>query len=197
MSKVLNASNNPDARFQAITRLKIWADNYNHGDVEAIALSIRRFGFNNALRVWRDDVVMAGNHTLQALRLIQQEGPRPDVDQAWPPANVVVDGADWLVLTVDVSHLNALEAKAFAIADNRLAREAVTDDALLAQYLKEIADHEQFLVQAAGYNDVAFQEMMHYLTSDIVPDDFPEYDETIASTVKTCTCPNCGHVFVP
>lgn len=43
----------------SIQTLVEWADNYNRGDVEAIARAILRYGYNGVVRVWRDNVGMA------------------------------------------------------------------------------------------------------------------------------------------
>ena len=43
----------PDPQyFKPLSALKEWAGNYNEGDIGAILVSIQRFGFNGALRVW-------------------------------------------------------------------------------------------------------------------------------------------------
>lgn len=156
------------ARYKSLTELSEWADNYNHNDIVAIARSIRRFGFNSALRVWRDDVVMAGNHTCKALKLIREQGPDPALDQAWPPANVIVTQDSWYVLYVDVSHLDELSVKAFAIADNQLARQAVTDDALLSEYLKEIAASDINMLTATGFDELEMNRLIAKAAADIM-----------------------------
>lgn len=139
--------------YKALSTLSAWQDNYNHGDVRAIARAIRQFGMNGALRVWRDGIVMAGNHTFLALKLIQEQGADTKQDRDWPPANVLVDDVDWYVRYVDVSHLDAIEVKAYAIADNALARKAVTDDQLLAEYLQQIAAlKNDTMFRATGYD---------------------------------------------
>ena len=89
----------PDpSRYKPLSALVEWADNYHVSDVTRIALSIRRFGFNAALRVWRDNVVLAGNHSMKALRLIREEGARPDIDLHFPPVHILIDGDEWYVL---------------------------------------------------------------------------------------------------
>lgn len=143
-----------------LSALQEWADNYNHNDIDGIARSIRRFGFNNALRVWRDGIIMAGNHTFKALLLIKEQGAKPDLDRAWPPSNIVIDGDEWHVPCIDVSHLDEMEAKAFAIADNQLARQAVTDDKLLAQYLQEIAAADPVMLVATGYDSKGLDKLI-------------------------------------
>lgn len=147
-------------RYKALSALQEWQDNYNRGDVEAIARSIRRFGMNAALRVWRNDTVMAGNHTLKALRLIREQGPDAALDRDFPPANVLKSGDEWFVQYVDVSHLDALEAKAYAIADNALARRAVTDDKLLAHYLQEIVSADRAAFEATGYDSKGLEKLL-------------------------------------
>lgn len=155
------------SRYKPLSELTEWADNYNKNDVEAIARSIRRFGFNSALRVWRDDVVMAGNHTCKALKLICEQGPNLEVDHAWPPANIIVTKDDWYVLFVDVSHLDEVSVKAFAIADNHLARQAVTDDALLAEYLKEIAETDMTTLTATGFSELDMSRLIAQAAADL------------------------------
>lgn len=138
--------------------LQLWEDNYNRGDVAGIARSIRRFGFNNAPRIWKDNEVRGGNHTVLALRKIKDEGPRPDLDKQWPPENVQVNDKDWHIPWIDISHLDPLEATAFAIADNQHARNATQDDRLLFEYLNDIAV-DATLMDATGYSDDAFDQL--------------------------------------
>ena len=129
---------------RALSSLRAWGRNYNVGDIGAIYLSIQRWGFNGALRVWYDrekpdaepPVVIAGNHTYLALLQMRDE----DCD---PPVNVELDAqGDWLVECIDVSHLSFVEAEAFAIADNRTADLATYDEEKLAVLLREIAERD-------------------------------------------------------
>jgi len=136
--------------------LIVWPENYNRGDVEAIALSIRHFGFNNAPRIWRDVHVRANNHTVLALRLIQSEGARPGLDHSYPPQNVHVDNGAWSIDTVDISHLSESEAVAFAIADNEIARSSVRDDRLLLEYLESMVGDVRL---AVGFDDSALNDL--------------------------------------
>lgn len=167
------------SRYKPLSSLHEWKDNYNSNDVTEIARSIRRFGFNSALRVWRGDIVMAGNHTCKALKLIQQQGTNADLDRAWPPANVIVEGDEWYVQWIDVSHLDEMEAKAYAIADNHLARKAVTDDRLLAQYLQEIAESDPKMLVATGFDNKSMDRLIAQVAEEIMDsgdDPGPEVD---------------------
>lgn len=137
--------------------LTLWEDNYNHGDVLAIANSIRRTGFNSTPRLWEGGVVMAGNHSVAALRLIQAEGPRPKTDQQYPPANVTLDAdGGWMIDYVSIGHLTHEEAVAFAIADNELARKAVSDGALLVRYLRDLPED---LVSITGFDEASIEAL--------------------------------------
>lgn len=141
-----------------LSELVIWEDNYNKGDVDGIARSIRRFGFNNAPRIWQNKQVRGGNHTVLALRQIQAEGTRPDLDKAYPPENVTVKGKEWLIDCVDVSHLDTLEATAFAIADNQHARNATYDQQKLLAYLQDIRV-DPTLFDASGVTQDAMSKL--------------------------------------
>lgn len=154
--------------FRALSALNAWQDNYNHNDIRAIARSIRRFGMNGALRVWRG-TVMAGNHTFKALQLIREEGPDATLDRSFPPEHIRVSGDDWLVLCIDVSHLtDEREVKAFAIADNQLARNAVADEDVLAKYLREVSDYDDAAIAATGFDDDQLQRLLARLADDLV-----------------------------
>lgn len=151
-----------------------WQGNYNQGDIGAIAISIRQFGFNNVPRIWRGLNLRAGNHTTLALRLIKREGARPEWDRQFPPHNVHVDGERWYIDCMDIGDLSELEATAFAIADNRDAARASQDEALLLEYLTAISAESTQLLAGTGYDDAD----MNYLLQQY------EYNE-LANTPKS------------
>ncbi len=167
-----------------IQALHEWEDNYNQGDVMAIARAILRYGYNGAVRVWRDGVVMAGNHTTKALKYLQFLGPKqalqklgfvpqgqdPDPDSikwfSWPPKHITEFEGDWYVRWVDVSHLDYPEAVAFAIADNRTAEKAAKDETKLAELLKGIKEDDPTAVSATGYSDSEVAAMLNAMLND-------------------------------
>jgi hypothetical protein len=69
-----------------------------------------------------------------------------------------------------------MEAKAFAIADNNLTRQAVTDDALLAQYLQEIAAQSQPMFEATGFDSKTLDLLLQGLSDADRPDDDDEIE---------------------
>lgn len=152
--------------------LILWEDNYNQGDIGAIALSIRKFGFNNAPRVWRGLNLRAGNHTTLALRQIKTEGAQPEFDRQFPPNNVYADGDDWFIDCIDIGDLSETEATAFAIADNRDAALASQDETALLKHLAAIYDADQEMLTATGYDGEDLEALRKMLGQPIVGEDF-------------------------
>ncbi len=132
-------------RYYDLATLKRWNRNYRQGDVGAIIQSIARFGFNGALRVWRDDVVIAGNHALMALLQMKASAYQT-------PRGIVEHDGKWLIPCVDVSHLSEIEAEAYAIADNRTQERGDNDNEQLAALLASIAAEDAALLAATGYD---------------------------------------------
>lgn len=152
--------------YRNITDLRTWAANYRQGDVGAIITSILKFGFNGALRVWRDNTVMAGNHTLLALRSMQAQ-------QLDAPHGVIVTGdGDWLAACIDITHLSETEARAFAIADNRTTELATNDAESLAALLQELAHEDDALLMATGFDGDDLDMMLAEL--GVLPDPEPD-----------------------
>lgn len=152
-----------------LSELVPWSGNYNEGDVGAIAQSIERFGFNSAIRVWKDNVIIGGNHTAMALMSLKARGPlEPHMlgQLAWPPTHIIESGGDWLVPCVDISHLDELDARAFAIADNDLARKAVQDAHKKAQYLIELQQQRPESLRAAGMSVDELDDFLKDLSTD-------------------------------
>ena len=86
--------------------------------VERIAESIRRFGFNNPVLVDADGMVIAGHGRLAAAKLA---------------------GLD-TVTTLCLDHLSEAERRAYRIADNRLAELSSWDKGLLAIEFGELLE---------------------------------------------------------
>lgn len=172
-----------------LATLKLWEENYRIGNVEAIIASIVKFGFNGVLRVWKGGVVIAGNHALTALQKMKELG----VD---PPRGIIQKGDDWTVPTIDVSHLDDLEAKAFAVADNRTSELAENDPDKLWAVLKEV-DAAGMLVDV-GYDEESMAAIAEQVSIPPVDDDDFKPTEPPAETPpKTVCCPECGHEFTP
>lgn len=159
------------ARFRPLRSLSPWERNYNRGDVDAIRGSIERFGFNAALRVWKNEIIVAGNHTFAALCRMRDAG-------ATVPAGGAIRGRgdDWEVLCIDLSHLSFQEAEAFAIADNHTASLADPDRDLLANLVNELGGNDPTLLEGMGFDDEALDELLSRLADPPGPvdDEGPE-----------------------
>lgn len=144
----------------ALGDLELWERNYRRGNVDAIAASIRRFGFNASIRV-KGKTVYAGNHSLLALRQLKDSGQTP-------PENVHQSrSGDWLVQCLDISHLSEEEAIAFAVADNRASDLSVNDPEGLAALLQELTNGlSADLVSSAGYSDRDLNKLLRDLQRD-------------------------------
>jgi 16S rRNA G966 N2-methylase RsmD len=99
--------------------------------IRQIANSIKSFGFNAPIAVDHDDNVVFGHGRLLACRLL-----------GWTE-----------VPTLRLDHLSPAQARAFMLADNRLAELADWDDRRLAQHLKELSQ----LVLDFSIEDTGFE----------------------------------------
>lgn len=87
----------------------------------------------------------------------------------------------------------ATEAEEWAdlVADNRIAELAEKDNAVLKDVLQEL-DTGTVDMELTGFTEPAIERLM---TQFYVPDEEPEYDESVADEVKTVVCPKCGREF--
>ena len=88
------------------------------------------------------------------------------------------------------------EALQVLVDDNELARHAEDDGEALAEVIATL--HQDYDLHALTWEtDAEVEDLLRELTypKAEVPEEFPEYDESIASDVKTATCPECGHEF--
>lgn len=166
--------------------LVTWKGNYNEGDVGGIYTSIVQFGYNRTISVWQDNIVMAGNHTMLALKMAKNAGmtpvlPTDDVvlsDKQFLTHNITVDAiGDWYVLVSDCSHLTHLQAIAYAIADNEWSSRAVRDESMLLTHLQAVADDAEQsgnddMILATGYDNDELE-----LLTVLVADDAQTLDE--------------------
>ena len=98
--------------------------------IRQLARSIDAFGFNVPILVDRTLRIIAGHGRLLAAR-----------ELGWPE-----------VPTILLDHLSEAKARAFTIADNRLAEGAAWNGRLLAQQLKDLSLAElDFAIEATGF----------------------------------------------
>jgi len=172
--------------YEDMDKLILWEDNYNEGDVGLIIQLIKQYGFVGAIKVWKDNQVRGGNHSLMALRAIKAE------KDAKAPANIKilnVNGNEhWLVPCAPLNHLNETQAIAFAIADNRSAAKASQNDEMLFEYLERLQSEDDTLV--TGYDDDDYEMLRRLMATEPVTMDTPSegvseaFDTFMNSTIK-------------
>lgn len=82
--------------------------------------------------------------------------------------------------------LSPIEEKKMLIALDRTTSMAVEDSAMLLDLINSLENEGE--IPTVDENVIALLE-----SNASLPDDFPEYDESIADTVELTTCPKCGH----
>jgi site-specific DNA-methyltransferase (adenine-specific) len=138
-----------------ITELTLLPGNPRRGDIEAVKRSLEAFGQRKPIVVRRsDNVVIAGNHTLQAAQAL-----------GWDEIAVV-----W----VDDDEVTS---KAFALADNRTAELGDYDEEALADLINDVGSLNPGLLESSGWDDKAVQELLNRVEQvelDIDVDDIPD-----------------------
>jgi DNA modification methylase len=116
----------------AITRLRPYRGNartHSKKQIRQIADSIQKFGFTNPVLISDDGEIIAGHGRVAAARLLGLES----------------------VPTLRLSHLDAVQRRAYVLADNKLALNAGWDRELLAIELQALIDLE-FDVDITGFS---------------------------------------------
>lgn len=136
-------------------------DNPRQGDAGAVAASLARFGQQKPIVVQKSTGwIVAGNHTWQGAGLT---GEMERVLGFGP-------GIDWTHIAVVFSDLDDLEAKAYAIADNRTSDLGTYDDERLARILTELASAGSLV--GVGYDGEDVDDLLASLSVQI-PTDVP------------------------
>lgn len=113
------------------------ARKHNDRNIEAIVASLRRFGQQKPIVVDCNNVVRAGNGTLEAARRLQ-----------WESVDCVV------------TSLSGSDAIAYAIADNRTAELAEWDEDTLAAQLNGLLSESEEIAIAAGFTTQEIESML-------------------------------------
>jgi DNA modification methylase len=113
------------------------ARKHNDKNIEAIIASLRRFGQQKPIVIDRNNIVRAGNGTLEAARRL-----------GW-------DSIDCVKTSLEGS-----DAIAYAIADNRTAELAEWDDDALAAQLNGLLTESEEIALAAGFTDEELAELL-------------------------------------
>lgn len=107
--------------------------------IEKLAASLREFGFIGPLIVDENNIVLVGHGRLEAAKLLGLEQ----------------------VPVIRVCHLTEAQKRAFTLADNRLAEDAVWDLEKLAIEFKELADlNIDFIIENTGFETVEIDQIL-------------------------------------
>jgi len=151
-----------------IDRIRPYEKNPRRNDkaVQAVAESIREFGFRQPIVVDGDGVIVVGHTRYKAAVKLGLKTV---------PVHVAAD-------------LTPQQARAYRLADNRTAENAEWDVDLLPIELGELRD-EGFELELTGFSDKELAEYLREFDTDL---DDRDADADAADTVR---CPKCGHEF--
>ena len=131
----------PEIRMVAVASLIPYARNARtHSDeqVAQIAASIAEFGFTNPILTDGERGVIAGHGRLAAARKLELTE----------------------VPVIELTHLSAIQKKAYILADNRIAANAGWDDELLGVELTELQD-AGFDLELMGFGDEELERLLN------------------------------------
>ncbi len=134
----------------SLTSDKANARRHSDRNLDILAKSLAEFGQRKPIVVSADNVVLAGNGTLEAAKRL-----------GWKTISVVTIPVSW---TVD-------EARAFALADNRTAELAKWDGTVLAAQLEQM-EIAGFAPEVLGFNLASSPTVQQNQTSEIDIDSF-------------------------
>ena len=136
------------------------ARTHSKEQIKKIQASIREFGFCNPILVDDKLNVIAGHGRLEAAKAEKMEH----------------------VPCVFLSHLSPTQAKAYVLADNRLALDAGWDEDLLSLELKELEQND-FDLESIGFDSDELDKLLEGLNEPIEgqtdADEVPEVEENI------------------
>jgi len=150
--------------------------------LEVLSNSLKQFGAARSIVVDKDNVILAGNGTLEAAA---EAGIRK-------VRIIEADGSE--LIAVRRSDLAGTDRAAYAIADNRTGELAEWDGPALDAMLQSLHDAEHDLAEL-GFTEDDLRDMFE--NPDFSPADPATSQPLDQSTKPPVTCPKCGHEFQP
>jgi DNA modification methylase len=133
---------------------------HSRAQIQAIARSIKAFGFNAPVLIDKNGRIVAGHGRYKAALLLSV-------------AHIPV---------ISLDHLSEAQARAYMLADNKLADRSSWDDEVLAQRLKELTDQAlDFDIEAIGFETAELDLRIQSL--DLTPEDAADDFEISAGPV--------------
>jgi hypothetical protein len=129
--------------------------------IEQIARSIERFGFNNPVLIDSDNHILAGNGRVKAAKQLGLAS----------------------VPTLKIEHMTDAEKRAYVLADNRLAEKAGWDEDILAIELQGLIDLD-FDVGLIGFEAGEIDLLLdsQNVAGDDADDICPDFDQACSVT---------------
>jgi ParB-like chromosome segregation protein Spo0J len=136
---------------------------HNERNLNAIKASLKKFGQQKPIVALPDGTVIAGNGTLEAVKAL-----------------------GWSEIAVSVFKGSTIEAKAYAIADNRTAELAEWDDLQLVETLEWLQQND-FPIDVTGFDEIPHAPDAEIEgAKELGEDEFQDFDKK---------CPRCGFEF--
>lgn len=151
---------------------------HSRRNLDSIKSSLTRFGQQKPIIVDRDNVVRAGNGTLEAAKEL-----------------------GWEIISVVRSELIGSEMTAFAIADNRTAELAEWDYSQLGAVLGSLREEGEEVSESLGFTAAEIEALMPQgvgVDPDAAPDEADQsVGENLADELPEASqvCPSCGYRF--
>ena len=139
------------------------ARKHDKKNLEAIKGSLARFGQQKPIVVGSDNVVIAGNGTLEAAREL-----------------------GWTEIRIVRSELTGTDRTAFSVADNRTSELSSWDDDVLSETLRSL--QEEFDLTEIGFDEKDLAKLLNMPDDKIKEKELD--DETITTDFE---CPSCGY----
>ena len=138
--------------YRPLTELVPYARNarrHSPAQIAKIKASLQEFGWANAMLVANNEMI-AGHARLEAaLELLREGNPIPHIDDAgFGP-------------TIDLSHLTPTQRRAYVLADNRLAEEAIWDLDLLRGEFEALRADDGFDLALAGFGGSEVESILN------------------------------------
>lgn len=147
--------------YRAVADLKPYARNsrtHSRGQVEALARSIREYGFTNPILLGEDGTIIAGHGRLQAAQSLGMAE----------------------VPTITLTGLSEAQRRALVLADNRIALDAGWDVEMLRVELADLRS-DGFDLSLTGFSLEELDSLLDPAADDRDPDDAPALPAEAAS----------------
>jgi ParB-like chromosome segregation protein Spo0J len=146
------------------------ARKHSKKNLDAIKGSLEKFGQQKPIVVSENNIVIAGNGTLEAAKAL-----------------------GWKEIEIKRSSLKGADIKAYAIADNRSGELAEWDAEILGISLAALAE-ENFDLERLGFDE---EDLSKIFPKEPKFSPGSEDEQGKLDEKKQIQCPECGHEFTP